>query len=108
MRSRRIRSKRQGPQSIGDVLSRLMTRRGYAAQQQHQVQQEVWKELAGTDLARQSRPGNLKGGVLEIFVRSSSAIQELSFQKRELVRQLQKAEPQLKISDLRFKIAEID
>jgi len=108
MRGRRIRSKRQGPQSIGDVLARLLARRGYAAQQQHQVQQEVWKELAGSELAGQSRPGNLKGGVLEILVRSSSAIQELSFQKRELVRRLQQAEPQLNVRDLRFRIAEFD
>jgi len=68
---------------------------------------EAWDKVAGR-LARVSRPGLLKRGVLQITVSNSAAVQELTFQKRQLLRDLCELLPEQKIHDLRFVVGVID
>ncbi|QDT57522.1 hypothetical protein SV7mr_00040 [Stieleria bergensis] len=90
--------------SIGDVIGQLMARRGYAQQQTNDQYNQSLKIALGADLAGYTTVGKLSNGVLRIYVPDSVLVQELTFQKRKLVKQLQADHPEGKIRDVRFSI----
>jgi predicted nucleic acid-binding Zn ribbon protein len=92
---------RHGPKRLGEILPQLMARRGYARQISCQDYHDAWGEVAG-NLAQFSQPGLLQRGILQIHVSNSAALQELTFQKRQLLRALEERLPEQKIRDLRF------
>ncbi len=96
-----------GPKKIGDVMAGLLARKGYARVQAATACETAWKEAAGK-LAAHSRPGNVNRGVLEVVVRNSAALQELTFQKKKLLKRLQEKLPDEKIADIRFRVGTID
>jgi len=104
---RGFRIGRRGPQKIGDVVAELLARRGYAQVQQAEAFALAWTQAAGK-FAAHSRAGNNRGGVLEVVVRNSTVVQEMTFQKRKLVSQLATLLPDQKIRDLKFKVGSID
>lgn len=91
---------------IGEVLSRLMSRRGYAQVQQTSDLQAAVGRAVGRSLEKDCRPGKLSRGVLEIYVRNSTVLQELTFQKKQVLGKL--AQTEEKIRDLRFRVGQID
>src|SRR5262245_60591760 len=95
------------PQRIGDVLAELMARRGYARQQSFERYAEVWRQVAGEMLAACSRATQVRRGVLEVLVSNSTMIQEIAFQKPQLVRRLADALPEEKIRDLRLRVGRV-
>jgi hypothetical protein len=60
--------------------------------------------VAGDQLAARSQTGNVKRGVLEVFVQNSVMLQEFSFQKAKLLKRLQALDCGQKIRDLRFRV----
>ena len=101
------RTRKKDPQRLGDVVTQLMARRGYGQVISSEAIQTAWQSIVGP-LETQCLPGNIKRGVLEIIVRNSLVMQELTFQKESLLRELQANVPESNISDLRFKIGVID
>jgi predicted nucleic acid-binding Zn ribbon protein len=97
----------RGPKKIGDIVSNLLARKGYARVQAASACEEAWKEAAGK-LAAHSRPGLVKRGVLEVIFRNSAALQELTFQKKKLLKQLQQQLPEEQLTDVRFRIGSLD
>jgi predicted nucleic acid-binding Zn ribbon protein len=93
---------------MGDVLSELMSRRGYAQVQSIAGCAGAWQDAAGTHFARHSRAGHVRRGVLEVIVRNSAVLQELSFQKKQIVQRLAELAPERRIRDVRFRVGEID
>lgn len=94
------------PQLLGDVLAQVMARRGYSRLISAEDYSQAWQQVAG-DLAAASRPGLLQRGVLQIVVGNSAAVQELTFQKRQLLRGLAERLPNQKIRDLKFVVGNI-
>ena len=84
-----------------------MARRGYAQIVGSEQIREAWNTIAGP-VAPHSVPGNLKRGVLEIIVRNSAVMQELTFRKRQLIDELAKQFNEQSINDLRFRVGAID
>ena len=101
------RSPVRAPQSIADLLSRLMARKGYANLQAAEEWTDIWKQAAGSQAA-DSRVGKCSRGVLEISVRNSATLQELTFRKKRLLQAVQQLAPQFKVKDLRFRIGSMD
>ena len=101
-------SRQRAPQRIGDVVAQLLARRGYARELSPVIEQEAWREAVGDALAEHTRPGGTRRGVLEVTVRNSTIMQELVFQKTELVRTLRDLLPDAEINDLRFRIGVIE
>ena len=100
-----LHRKRQRPvRKIGDVISNLFARRGYAQLQFRAELQQAWESAAGERLARHGRPLELRRGVLQIAVENSAAVQELTFQKAQLLSRMKQLLATEKIRDLRFKI----
>jgi predicted nucleic acid-binding Zn ribbon protein len=97
----------RGPQAIGDVLSELMARRGYARVQTGAAYDAAWREAAGPLAAKYSRPGPLRRGTLEVLVANSTLMQELGFQKAALLEALGGLLPDEGITNLRFRVGNL-
>jgi predicted nucleic acid-binding Zn ribbon protein len=95
------------PKKIADVVAQVITARGYGRAQSLDNYADAWQQAAGAELARDSRPGRLKRGVLEVTATHSTLIQELSFQKQAILAQLKTILPDAKIRDLRFRVGTI-
>lgn len=92
---------------MGDVVSRLMSRRGYAQVQTVNQCVDAWRTAVGGSLARQSHAGVVRRGVLQVTVCNSTVMQELSFQKKRLLKELARLAPDQQISNLRFRVGPI-
>lgn len=95
------------PQKMADVLSSLLAKRGYARVLATSNLEEVWQAAAGQKLGGDTRAGNLKRGVLEITVRNSAVLQELTFVKKKLLEKII-ASGQTEIKNLKFKVGALD
>jgi predicted nucleic acid-binding Zn ribbon protein len=98
----------KGPQSIGNILSELMARRGYARVQSTEMLENAWREAAGSLTAKYTRVGRLQRGTLEVIVAHSALVQELGFQKQALLAALAKLLPDEQITNLRFRTGSIE
>ncbi len=94
-----------GPLAIGRLVSRLMARQGYDREQGSAALAAAWDAAVPPALKGLSRPGLVRRGVLEVFVRHSAHVQELGFQKRDLVSRLQSLAPDAGITDIRCRLA---
>lgn len=95
------------PKKIGDVLAQLITARGYGRIQADADFAAAWQAAAGEALGRFSRPGRLRRGQLEVTVTNSTIVQELTFQKQQILAALQTQLPDARIRGLRFRIGAI-
>jgi predicted nucleic acid-binding Zn ribbon protein len=98
----------RGPKAIGDVLSELMSRRGYARVQSAESYDAAWREAAGPLAAKYTRVGQLRRGTLEVVVANSTLVQELGFQKQMLLKSLAQLLPDEGIKNLRFRSGNIE
>jgi hypothetical protein len=96
------------PKKIGDVLARLITLRGYGRFQADAELAAAWEAAAGKSLACFSRAGLIRRGKLEVTVSNSTSMQELSFQKHEILAELVRRMPDARIRDLKFRVGAID
>ena len=98
----------RGPQAIGDVLAQLLARRGFAGVRRAAACEDAWRQAAGELAARYSRAGAVRRGTLEVVVANSTLVQELTFQKPNLLETLGELVPEEKIQDLRFRVGAVD
>ena len=89
---------------LGALVSQLMSRRGYAQAGATDQLQATLNAAVGSDLAATTRVGKVRAGVLQIYATDSVTLQELNFQKRTILKRIQKELPHTKITDLRFRI----
>jgi predicted nucleic acid-binding Zn ribbon protein len=94
----------RNPKPIGQILSELMVRQGYARVQSARAYETAWREAAGELAARYTRVGRLRRGTLEVIVTNSTLVQELTFQKPTLLKLLARLLPDERLEDLRFRV----
>jgi predicted nucleic acid-binding Zn ribbon protein len=96
----------QGPELLGEILSRLFTARGWGRRQERLRLEQAWAEAmtaCGLD-AEHSRVNGLRRGVLEVLVGNAVLLQELAhFHKRKLLAELRGKLTGTMIHDLRFR-----
>lgn len=97
----------RSPKPIGDVLAELMARRGFARVQATAALEAAWREAAGALIAEHTRVGAVKRGKLEIIVANSILLQELGYQKADLLAALAKELPDENIQDIRFRVGSV-
>src|SRR5438874_10368758 len=101
--------KDSGPESIAEILSRLFTARGWGRRQDRLRLEQAWAEVAGPELAKQTRVGAIRRGVLEIETSNASLLQELAgFHKRRLLDGLKTKLTGVPLKDLRFRAGVIE
>jgi predicted nucleic acid-binding Zn ribbon protein len=98
----------KGPQTIGNVLAELMARRGFGRVQSAANYESAWLEAAGSVMAKYTRVGQLRRGVLEVVVANSTLMQELGFQKPALLESLAKLLPDEGIKNLKFRAGNLE
>ncbi|MCO8121731.1 DUF721 domain-containing protein [Stieleria sp. TO1_6] len=91
-------------QSIGSLVNQLISRRGYAQVAATDQFHHVISAAVGRDLAGDVTVGKLNRGVLRVFASDSVTIQELMFQKRAIIKRIEKELPDAKVNDIRFKV----
>lgn len=96
------------PKSMGNVLSQLLAKRGYAQVQAAASCEAAWRQAVGEKIAASTRSGNVRRGVLEVVVRNSAVLQELAFVKAGVVKKLAQLIPEHQIRDVRFRIGTIE
>jgi predicted nucleic acid-binding Zn ribbon protein len=89
------------------VLAQLITARGYGRIQADADFTATWQKAAGETLAQYSIPGRLKRGVLEVIASNSMVVQELTFQKQQILDVLRDQCPDAKIRNVKFRIGAI-
>ena len=97
----------KGPEPISDILAQLMARRGFARVRSAEAFDSAWRKAAGEMLCQFTRPGSVRRGKLEITVANSTMVQELTFQKSQLLKTLAELLPDEKINDLRFRVGPV-
>ncbi|MEO1524653.1 MAG: DUF721 domain-containing protein [Planctomycetota bacterium] len=91
-------------QSIGSLVSQLISRRGYAEIAATDQFHSVIASVVGKSISEQVTVGKLRRGVLAVFATDSVIVQELTFQKRSILSRLAKELPEANVNDLRFKV----
>lgn len=92
------------PLAIGRVMARLMARTGYGREQGTSAVASAWQSVVPKSLKTASQPGLVRRGVLEVFVSHSAHVQELGFQKRAIMKQLNELLPDAGITDIRCRL----
>ena len=106
MRKDEQRPVKRDPQKIGDVVSDLLARRGYAQVEAQEECNRAWDRVVGK-LGKFSRATEVKRGVLQVIVTNSVVMQELTFRKPELIATMSAELPNHQIKDLRFRVGVI-
>jgi predicted nucleic acid-binding Zn ribbon protein len=96
------------PKPMREVLSTLLAKRGYAQVQTAASCEAAWRQAVGESVANDTRPGNVRRGVLEVLVRNSAVLQGLAFEKAKIVKTLTKLIPEQRIRDVRFRVGAMD
>ncbi len=101
--------KPRGPKPLAEILGNLFAERGYGRLQGVAELEAAWLASAGADVARQTRLGGVRRGVLNVTVAHSSLLEELAtFRKAELLASLRLEAPGTPIDDIRFRLGPID
>jgi len=92
---------------VGDIVKAVFERLEREKTLTREDVEARWKELVGEAGVKHARPVSLRKGMLTVFVDSSGWMQEMSFQKRKLLKQLKRVFGKDKILGIQFRIGEI-
>jgi len=94
-----------GPVHVSAALSELIQRRGYARTLGQAQLRTVWEDVAGANVAKQTRVTGINRGALQVEVSNSALLSELvSFGRPGLLSALRERQPELNIKDLKFRL----
>lgn len=63
----------------------------------------AWEEAVGPDIAAATQPVSLRGGVLTVWVRNTTWLQELHAQRQQLLARVRRVVAGAEVSELRFR-----
>lgn len=95
------------PSKMDNLVSQVLTRRGYARVQAASQQAELWSKLVGEEVAKSTRVGSIRRGVLEVLCQSSAVMQELAFKKETLIKQLNTELLGKQLVDIKLRVADV-
>ena len=95
-----------------DVVADVIRVRGYARVTSQRTLEKAWRQavaelVSGVAATSASRPGNVRRGVLMVWVANSAVNQELTFQKRALLGRLGELLPEVPLKDLRIRVGKV-
>lgn len=88
MRRRRRSRRKSSPERLGAVLDRWLDHNAESKKITQYTIHDRWVELVGERLATHTSPRALRKGVLTVMVDNSAWLNELSFMRADLVRQI--------------------
>ncbi len=81
-----------------------MSRRGYAQVAASEELHQTIAIVVGASMQSSFEVGKLRQGVLQVYATDSVTMQELNFQKRQILKKIQTDLPHTKVNDLRFRV----
>jgi predicted nucleic acid-binding Zn ribbon protein len=90
------------PQLVGDLLSRVLNRKGLGAKLEAASVIPEWESLVGPQIAAVTRPQRVSEGVLFVGVANSPWMMELNLMKAELMRRLNAGKGEGRIKQIVF------
>lgn len=94
--------KRTDPQHIAKIIDSVMLEGPDANQVLQQRASYLWVEIVGPGINRYTTRRYVKDGVLHVYLSSAPLKNELSFNRRQLVEQLNRAVGSNVITDIEF------
>lgn len=92
------------PRRLDEILAQVIFQKGYGLELSALDCEDAWKEVVGNRLASMTTPTRVRKGVLEVVADNSTIVQELTFQKAHLIKELGTRLPDHQIGDVRFRI----
>jgi hypothetical protein len=90
---------------VGDILKRVLREKGLDRPERNAELARAWRDVAGTEVARETGVGSFRNGILTIHVGSAPLLSELTtFQKDELLRALRTRVEGTFVRELRFRL----
>ena len=89
---------------MGSLVSQLMSRKGYGQRTINESLQDSVRAAVGDAFASSVEVGNVRRGVLQVYVTDSVMLQELGFQKTSILKRIHQDHPQADVTDIRFRI----
>ena len=90
------------PEAISEILGNLLKRRGLARKMAQYEVFEIWEDVVGSTIAKQTTPQKMQGDILVVAVKSAAWAQELTFIKPLILKRIREKTPDAKIADIRF------
>ena len=97
---------KSGITPIGEIIKTVFTQLESEKNLSKEDVEERWKELVGEAGFKHSRPVTFRKTVLTVRVDSSVWMQEMSMQKRKILKGLKRIFGKDRISEIHFKIGE--
>jgi predicted nucleic acid-binding Zn ribbon protein len=97
--------KSYNPASLGQIAQQLMTERISPRQARFGAVAELWSQLLPPELARHCEIVDISGGQLKAQVDSSSYMYELQLCSSELLKELQRQCPKVRLTKIKFVVA---
>lgn len=104
----RRRYRAQEPKRAADVMAAVLQRRGYGRMIENDQLAERWAAVVDARIRPFTRIVRVYRRRLEVVVASSAVMQELTFAKRDLVQKFNENSVGQPITDIRFRIGEVD
>lgn len=92
------------PADLGRVLDKLATALGLRARLGQEMVLLAWPAVVGKEIARITRPQEMRGGVLVVRVRTSTWANQLTFFKDDIINRLNQGANTVAVSDIRWVI----
>jgi predicted nucleic acid-binding Zn ribbon protein len=91
------------PSSLKNALMSLIRRKGLVNRSAAENLDAEWKRIVGPELGRRSAARRIRGGILEVVVTNSAAMEELrSYMNETVLRQMQASQPEAGIRSIRY------
>ena len=95
------------PAHVGELLADLLSGLRRDGDTPMLALFQRWEALVGPDIAANARPVGFKGPLLLVHVASSVWMQQLQFLKAELIDRINAGLPDVRVSEIRFKIGPV-
>lgn len=92
------------PRRLAEVLAEIPGLSRMAAARGRERVEEAWREAAGTEAARVTRPEGLRGGVLTVLVQGSAWLHEIRAFRVAAIRERLRTAHGLPVDRIRFRL----
>jgi predicted nucleic acid-binding Zn ribbon protein len=103
----RNRKNSKGFVHIGSVLQGILKTQGAASNTRLSMIWNVWQDAVGSQIAANTVPAAIKGGLLIVHAESSVWIQQLHFFKQEMIVKINRTLGADLVKDIKFKIGSL-
>jgi len=98
------RKKQNKLQSIGEVLSSVLKKKGMNSKIEENALLKLWPKAVGSQITSKTHPDRFRGGTLFIKTVSSVWVQQLHFMKEEIRNKLNELAGRNTVKEIRFAV----